>query len=174
MICGLVGLAGPVQSGEPAPHGTLAKSIIGGGLRPDNAAIFERLIASAGGRERAQFVLFPSASKTDRPAREFAEILVSQGVPHERITIVDLMPENADRQAANPQVIEQIRHASAAFFMGGDQARILQCMLKKDRTPTPVLAALQEMWRDGGVIAGSSAALPYKVYACFQSRRPAG
>ncbi len=67
------------------------------------------------------------------------------------------MPENADRQASDPQVAEYIRRSTAAFFTGGDQARIVQSLIKPDGAATPALAALNQMWRAGGLIAGSSA-----------------
>jgi cyanophycinase len=115
------------------------------------------MIACAGGREKARFVVFPTASKSDRSAFEFRAILASQGVPLEQISIIDLMPENAEIQAAKPEVVEKIRRATAAFFTGGDQVRIVQALRKRDRTPTPALVAIEEMWHGGGVIAGSSA-----------------
>ena len=94
-------------------------------LRPDNAAVFRRLIAVAGGQQAARFAIFPSAARTDRPAAELQDVLAGQGIPPEHIRIVDITPDNADRQAANPEVLEQIRSATAAFFVGGDQVRIV-------------------------------------------------
>jgi cyanophycinase len=155
VICTTLCFALVAGAAEPGARGSLL--IIGGGLRPENEAVFQKLIGGARGAAAARFVLFPCASKTDRPAREFRDVLAEQGVPREHVTIVDLMPENAERQAADPQIVEQIRHATAAFFVGGDQARIIQSLRKADGTPTPALAALNQMWQAGGVIAGSSA-----------------
>jgi cyanophycinase len=131
--------------------------IIGGGLRPDNAAVIQRMIASAGGRERARFVLFPSAAKNLDPARQVGELLIRYGLSRDRVMVLDLMPENAARQAFDPDVVNHIRSATGAFLSGGDQFRITRALLRPDGTPTPALAALKEMWRRGGVIAGSSA-----------------
>src|SRR4051812_3554476 len=51
----------PAQStGQEAGRGTLL--IIGGGLRPDNAPLYQRLIERAGGRDRARIGILPTAS----------------------------------------------------------------------------------------------------------------
>ena len=44
---------------DEVPGGRLL--IIGGGLRPHNSAVYERMIADAGGRERARFGILPTA-----------------------------------------------------------------------------------------------------------------
>ncbi len=155
LTCTLLGLALTIQAAEAGPHARLL--VIGGALRPDNGPIFQKLIEAAGGRQAARFAVFPSAAKSDRSAREFREILAAHGIPREHVTIVDLTPENAERQAASPEVVEQIRTASAAYFVGGDQVRIVHSLLKADHAPTPALAALREMASSGGLIAGSSA-----------------
>ncbi len=131
--------------------------IIGGGLRPDNSAVFQRMIELAGGREHARFVLFPTAAKSESPARQVGEIFVRYGISADRVVIVDLMLENAARQAYSPEIVERIRRSTGAFFAGGDQSRITRSLLNPDGSATPVLLALREMWHRGGVIAGSSA-----------------
>ena len=156
-ICTTLCVALIAGAAEPESRGSLL--IIGGGLRPENDAVFKKFIAGrAGNPVAARFVLFPARPRPDRSGMEFqGDILVGQGVAREHVAIVDLMPENAERQAADPQIVEQIRHATAAFFVGGDQARIIQSLRKADGTPTPALVALNQMWQSGGVIAGSSA-----------------
>ena len=155
LLGGLLGNACLLQADENPPAGTLF--IIGGGLRPDNATMFQRIIESAGGRERARFALFQCASKSASSAQQAGEIFAHYGVPRDRLTIVDLTPENANRQAFSPQVVDQIRSSTGAFFVGGDQSRITRALLKPDGAPTPALLALKDMWRRGGVIAGTSA-----------------
>jgi cyanophycinase len=135
--------------------GTLV--IIGGNERPDNEELFVRLIDCAGGPQRSRFVIFPSASRTDDDARHLREVFIRFGVGADRLTIVDLVPENAGLQAANPEVLDLVRRATGAFFTGGDQLRITQCLMKPDGTATPALDELRELWRRGGVIAGTSA-----------------
>ncbi len=168
LFCALACLAIPLSAADLGPRGPLL--IVGGGLRPDNNAVLEKLIAGAGGREAARFVLFPCAGKTNRPAKEFAALLAGRGIASERITILDLMPENAAQRADDPALAEQIRAATGAFFTGGDQIRILQCMLKPDGSPT----GAGRRWRPCGGPAGSWAARlperPCKANGCSASR----
>src|SRR5438552_188093 len=51
-------------------QGTLL--IIGGGLLPNNASVFERMIDNAGGRAQARFGILPTASATDPAAKRLA------------------------------------------------------------------------------------------------------
>jgi cyanophycinase len=144
----------PSLADDPAA-GTLV--VIGGNERPDNAELFERMIDCAGGRRESRFVIFRCASRNDDDARHLCHILVRYGVGADRLAIVDLVPENAHRQAASPQVLDQVRRATGAFFTGGDQLRITRSLIKPDGTPTAALVALRELWRRGGVVAGTSA-----------------
>jgi cyanophycinase len=144
-----------VPAAETTDPGKLL--IIGGGLRPGNAAIFQSMIDAAGGRDQARFVVFPTAAKNADSAREFSKVLERYGVPGDHITIVDLTSENAGSQAFSPCVVDEVKRATGAFFTGGDQSRITRSLLKQDGTPTPVLVALKEMRRRRSVIAGTSA-----------------
>src|SRR5688500_10616356 len=74
------------------PSGRLL--LIGGGLLPNNAAVFEHLIEKAGGRERARFGVFPTAAKTKVGALRFSERLIAQGIPRAQIQTLDVTLEN--------------------------------------------------------------------------------
>ena len=67
------------------------------------------------------------------------------------------MAANAEKQASNPEVVEQIARCTAIFFSGGDQRRITRALLKPDGSETPALQAIHAVWKRGGLIAGSSA-----------------
>jgi cyanophycinase len=131
--------------------------IIGGGLLPDNSAVYERMITYAGGPSRARFGILPTASANRDGAQRFAERLEARGVPANQIDIIDLNVENATRQASNPAVSDQIRRCTGLFIAGGDQRRITRALLRADATETAALQAIVDMWERGGLIAGSSA-----------------
>ena len=131
--------------------------IIGGGLLPNNVAVFQRLIESAGGRERARFAIFPTASATNVAAKRFAERLVDRGLRSEQMQIIDLTIANAAEQSESAAVAEQIRGCTAIYFAGGDQRRVTRALLRADGSQTKALQAIHEVWKNGGVIAGSSA-----------------
>lgn len=131
--------------------------IIGGGLRRNNALVFERMIADAGGKANVRFGILPTASASTDSARSLADGLASYGVSAERVQLIDLTLANALQQAANPVVAAQIRGCTALFMTGGDQTWITRALLKPDGSDTPALAAIREVWQRGGLIAGSSA-----------------
>lgn len=140
---------------DDAPKGRLL--IIGGNLRRENANLYERMIADAGGRDNARFGILPTASATLAGAVRFADGLKHHGVDAEHMQIIDLTFVNAKEQAASPTVVEQIRGCTALFLAGGDQTWITRALLKPDGKDTPALQAIREVWRRGGLIAGSSA-----------------
>ena len=150
-------LHGPFGLGraEETCNGSLI--IIGGGLLPNNSAVFARLIEAAGGRERARFGIFPTAGKSNAGAKRFAARLIERGIPEQQILIFDVTLANAAREAESPSVVEQICSCTAIYFAGGDQNRITRALLRTDGSPTKALQAVHTVWRRGGVIAGSSA-----------------
>lgn len=131
--------------------------IIGGALRTNNAAVFQRMILAGGGEKRCRFVVLPSASGSVRGAQHFARTLQDYGVPAEQIAIVDIRLENAEHSAFDPRNVAAIRRATIAYFAGGDQERILLALRKADGSDTPALAAIKAMFAHGGAVAGSSA-----------------
>lgn len=135
----------------PAPKGSLV--IIGGGLRGDNAAVWSRIVQLAGG-EGARIAVFGAASYNPLKAGDAnAARLDSYGakafvVPVGRGTLAG---------ADDAELADSIRKAGGAYFAGGDQARITRALRRADGSNTRVLDALWDMYRRGGVIAGTSA-----------------
>ncbi|HTN74942.1 MAG TPA: cyanophycinase, partial [Pirellulaceae bacterium] len=52
---------------------------------------------------------------------------------------------------------EQVRNADGVYFTGGQQARIIRCLTTETGEKTPMLEAVWEVYRKGGVVAGTSA-----------------
>jgi cyanophycinase len=57
----------------------------------------------------------------------------------------------------DPQLASLVRTCSAVWFTGGDQTRTIKTLVRPDGSKTPVLEAVWEVYRSGGVIGGSSA-----------------
>lgn len=131
--------------------------IIGGGLLPDNNAVYERLVKHAGGLEKARFGIFPTAGTSIGGGERFARNLIRHGVPKKNIQIINLTVSNADQQSSNPEIIEQIERCTGIFFTGGDQRRITSALFKADGTDTRALQAIRSVFKRGGLFAGSSA-----------------
>ncbi|OON59241.1 cyanophycinase [Massilia sp. KIM] len=139
-----------------APKGSLV--IIGGGLRPDNAAVWGKIVELAGGKG-ARIAVFPSAAENpEREGRMAADYLNRHGARAFVVPVAPRLPGSDARKAADdPAIARSVREAGGAFFTGGDQARITGTLRRADGSNTAVLDALWALYRRGGVIAGTSA-----------------
>ena len=138
------------------PKGSLV--IIGGNLRPSNGPVWERIIQLAGGKG-ARIAVFASASGTpERSGKSLVERLNSYGAKAFFVPVaLKLSGSNYQTAADDRGLAEAVRNANGAFFAGGDQSRITRALRHEDGSNTRVLDALWDMYRRGGVIAGSSA-----------------
>ncbi|NHZ88720.1 cyanophycinase [Massilia sp. CCM 8733] len=138
------------------PKGSLV--IIGGALRGENAAVWKRIVELAGG-PGARIAVFGSASASpDVAGKNNIEVLNSYGADAFFVPVAVKLKDTDYRIAANDQALaDAVRHADGAYFVGGNQARITEALRKKDGSSTRVLDALWAMYRNGGVIAGTSA-----------------
>ena len=139
-----------------APKGSLV--IIGGGLRANNAEVYQKIVELAGGKG-ARIAVFPTAAGTpEREGRLTVEALRRYGA---QAFVVPVAPRlacaDARKAADDPALAARVREAGGAFFTGGDQARITASLKRADGGNTAVLDALWAMYRRGGVIAGTSA-----------------
>ena len=57
----------------------------------------------------------------------------------------------------DPKWIERVRSAGGVYFTGGEQDRIVRALRTAEGQNTPILDAVWEVYRRGGVVAGSSA-----------------
>jgi cyanophycinase len=146
---------------DSEPQGTLV--IIGGALRFENGAIWSKIGELAGG-EGARIAIFPTASSfpkesAARVSRRLEQLkITSFTVPVAvRNHAGDDFPMNFREQVADPRVIAEVRGATGIYFTGGSQARITEALFTADHQPTPLLEAVWDVYRRGGVIAGTSA-----------------
>jgi cyanophycinase len=138
------------------PKGSLV--IIGGNLRPGNAPVWERVLQLAGGKD-ARIAVFASASGyPEKSGKSLVDRLNSYGAKAFFVPVaVKLVGSDYHAAADDPKLAELVRSAGGAFFAGGDQSRITSALRHEDGSNTRVLDALWDMYRRGGVIAGTSA-----------------
>jgi len=143
--------------------------IVGGGLEPDNREVFEALISKAGGVKNATFAVIPAAGGA--PVQSFAYFrseLLSYGVQPGNIHLIPISMMDDDSTSdvneaswagngRDTSLANLVRSCSAVWFTGGDQLRIARTLVRGDGSPTPVLQAVWEVFRRGGVIGGTSA-----------------
>lgn len=145
------------DAGQPKePKGSLV--IIGGALRADNAAVWERMVQLAGGKD-ARIAVFASASASPEKAGKFLVERFNHYGARAFFVPVAVRLSGIDYQAAaeDPALASAVRAAGGAYFAGGDQGRITRALRREDGGNTRMLDALWDMYRRGGMIAGSSA-----------------
>jgi len=144
------------SSGAPSTKGSLV--IIGGNLRPGNAPVWERILQLAGGKDARIAVFASAAGYPEKSGKFLVDRLNSYGAKAFFVPVaVKLAGSDYHAAADDPKLAELVRSASGAFFAGGDQSRITSALRHEDGSNTRVLDALWDMYRRGGVIAGTSA-----------------
>jgi cyanophycinase len=146
--------------------------IIGGNLRPANAPVWERIIQLAGGKG-ARIAVFASASGyPERFGKSLVERLNAYGARAFFVPVaIHLAGSNYKTAADDAGLAEAVRNAGGAFFAGGDQMRIVRALRHEDGSNTKVLDAVWDMYRRGGVVAGSSAGAAIMSSTMFGSPR---
>jgi cyanophycinase len=154
-----------------APTGNLV--IVGGALRADNARVWQKIVALAGGRG-ARIAVFPSAAGD--PARSGAQAAAHLARYGARPFVVPVAPRlpgvDSAANADNAGLAARVGAAGGAFFTGGDQSRITAVLLRADGSRTRVLDALWRLYERGGVIAGTSAGAAIMSTTMFHDPRP--
>ncbi|MCS0609463.1 cyanophycinase [Massilia solisilvae] len=147
--------------------------IIGGNLRADNAAVWERIVQLAGGKG-ARIAVFASASAyPETTGMNNVERLDKYGADAFFVPVaVKLAGVDYKAMADDPEVAAAVRGAGGAYFAGGDQERITRALKHPDGSNTLVLDALWDMYRRGGVIAGSSAGAAIMSSTMFGAPKP--
>ncbi|MBK9572599.1 MAG: cyanophycinase [Rhodoferax sp.] len=147
------------ERGVAAPgSGAGIAVVMGGAMRDDNHEVWQRIVDLAGGHG-ARFVVFTSAS--EQPAQSAAYIVANlqrHGAVAEFVPVAPLLAGSDYRLAArDPSLVAKVRAARGIYFGGGAQERHTLALLDESGAPTPILAAIWEVYRAGGVVAGSSA-----------------
>ena len=136
------GAVGAATASPDAPRGSLL--IVGGGTQP--RFLVERFVTLAGGPGRARIAVLPMASGVaDEGGREKADQLKQFGA--------DAFSLNVTReQAMDPATARRLDGVTGIWFNGGVQSRLSAVL-----DGTPLLAAIRARYRDGAVVAGTSA-----------------
>jgi cyanophycinase len=84
----------------------------------------------------------------------------------------DAKSSDIKQAVADPKLIEQVKAAGGVYFIGGAQARITTALGSSAGDRTPMLEAIWDVYRRGGVVAGSSAGAA--VMSRMMIREPPG
>lgn len=141
-----------------APAQAQTAVAIGGALKYDNEAVWQRLVALSGGKGSKWVVFGTAAGDPAKSAGLIIEALQQRGAVAEHVPVAPRLKGSDYKAAArDPVLVARVKAARGIYFAGGAQERITQALYDEAGQPTPVLAAIWEVYRAGGVVAGSSA-----------------
>jgi cyanophycinase len=134
----------PSRAGAPR-KGTLV--IIGGHEDRTDEKIILRAVADRLDDKGKIVVCTVASSQPDALWEQYENAFRSLGVPH-----VYRLDIESRQDATTPRAMRILEGASGVFFTGGDQLKITSQV-----GDTPVYSRVQEIYEQGGVIAGTSA-----------------
>ena len=119
--------------------------IIGGGSRPPE--MVERIVKESGLDREGYAIILPMASAEPDSAVYYAK---QQFTAQGQNNVYGLIFTKGD--SPSPQQLDSLRKAKLIYISGGDQDRFMQVVKN-----TPIAEAIHENYKNGGVIAGTSA-----------------
>jgi cyanophycinase len=148
----------PVQAENKLVDTTGSLVIIGGALRTDNEAVWQRIVQQAGGKGAKIAVIPAAAAHPERSGNATAETLRRYGANAFVLPLSVNHPGHPYQEVArDPKWIAALQTAGGVYFTGGDQGRITKALVQGDGNKTPLLEAIWQLYQRGGMIAGSSA-----------------
>lgn len=135
------------QNNKPAPA-NLNKGqlfIIGGGKRPTD--MIKKLVELAKLDKEGYGIILPMSSAEHDSAIFYAKIQFSD-LGLNNVTGINFLKD----QAATQQQLDSLKGASMIYISGGDQNKFMDIVHN-----TPIEAAIKEAYKNGSIIAGTSA-----------------
>jgi len=143
--------------------------ILGGALESTNSEVYNKFIELAGGKDMAKVAIIPAASsKPTKYGELFKNDLISYGVKERNIyiapialkddsTTLDIDESKWIENVNKQEIADKIKECTAVWFIGGDQERITTALYNSDSSNTKTLDTIWEIYKNGGVIGGTSA-----------------
>lgn len=131
--------------------------LMGGFERPENSLVWEEFVTQLGGPGRRVAVLAAASADPEYYGRKMMNHLKQLGLKPE------LIPSGANfssdfRVLLNePDSVTRVLESDAIFLLGGDQSSYRHFLIHSDGSDSPMLKAIREVHRRGGLIAGTSA-----------------
>ncbi|NVO01334.1 MAG: cyanophycinase [Bacteroidetes bacterium] len=134
------------------PKGSLV--FIGGG--DDSSLIFNKIFELAGGKSNSKIAIIPSAASSDGKSIDSYLKFFTSEMEFEKEKIWILPIQNGTENKAQEELAKKLEDYNIVFLVGGDQRDFINS-LKKDNVETLLLKSIEKVYKDGGVIVGTSA-----------------
>ena len=142
----------------PATTTTGSLVIIGGSERFDHAEYWDNIVELAGG-PGSRIAVFPTASGD--PVKNGGLVISALNKAGADAFLVPVawrkVPMSPQAAVSDPELVAEVRGSTGIFLIGGEQDRIVKALYTPEGQFTPMLDAIWDVYRKGGVIAGTSA-----------------
>ena len=130
------------------------------------------MVELAGGKG-AKIAVFPTASSD--PLKNGSRSVEALNLAGADAFLVPLWVNQTEvdykKLVADPDLVERVKAARGVYFIGGSQDRITTALGSSLSDRTPLLEAVWEVYRRGGVVAGSSAGAAVMSRMMFRDAR---
>lgn len=136
--------------------------IAGGNLTSSKREIHKLLIEYAGGID-SKLVIVPTSSALhpDAVMDTIEDLWIEMGIHPDNIIklpiFADKSKNSEEAQGDNDDLLQILDGVTGFWFIGGDQYYLSKAFIRKDGTDTKILESMKNIYRNGGVIGGSSA-----------------
>lgn len=137
--------------------------IAGGNLEQSDKKIHKLLIEYAGGID-AKLAIVPTASGEEpmETIKYVEEIWIELGMRPENIIKLPIYGEEGKGWREPPlgddcEIANMLSGVTGFWFTGGDQYYTHKAFIRKDGTDTKILEAMKKVYKEGGVVGGTSA-----------------
>lgn len=151
VFAGMSGCGGTENPLGPRPQGHLV--IVGGGLKDDHAAVFNRFVSLCGD---GPIGIVPIASGDGLKAGE-SNIERWRKYSGTRGVVVIPLTQNDAAKADDPAIAAQIRSCGGLWFTGGQQDRVVTVLRPGGKRSACLDACFAVLEQKNGVIGGTSA-----------------
>ncbi|TCP55423.1 cyanophycinase [Tumebacillus sp. BK434] len=132
--------------------------LAGGALREDNAEVYGKIVELAGGVGRAKIGIVTAASEPEEAEANgayYQELFCARYGVRE----AEWIPLHAGQigRRDDAALLELVQTRTGYFFGGGDQSKIVACLLHEDHTDSRAMAVIRARFAKGALVAGTSA-----------------
>ena len=137
---------------EPKP-GAGTVILVGGVLRFNQRDVWSRIVGQA-----PELVIIAAAGDRPKLYGGFAQRALERHGAFAELLPVAVDPAEfgvGHRHATgDPALVAKVREAAGVFFVGGAPQRLAEVLFRADGSPTPMAAAVAEMYAAGGAVVG--------------------
>jgi cyanophycinase len=153
----LMSLNAPSLAASAAPPVKGVAIVVGGALKNDNEAVWQRIVDEAGGAGARIAVFATAANNPERSGGQIVAALNKRGAKAQFIPVAPkLKTADLAKNLNDPELIAQVAASGGVFFSGGAQELIVDTLQPKGEA-TAMLKAIRGVFERGGVVAGTSA-----------------